>query len=199
MNAIAIVDTRRINPEIIENHCLRGWDVVVFTTKINDSLKEIFKGIRLIYIDKINTATDYNRLLTSAGFWYNLDYERVLIFQQDSRLLNNNISPFLEYDYIGAPIKNFNYPAMNGGLSLRSPKMMIKAIQSSLLHPTHNEDIRFSYTLEKLGANLPDEQTAKTFSVETQFYDRPFGVHACQKYLPKEQLNRIKNYDKLPI
>ena len=69
---------------------------------------EYLKGWDLKHISdvKINNANDYNRILTDYTFWADLDYDKVLIFQHDSLLLREGIEDFLQYDYIGAPIKN---------------------------------------------------------------------------------------------
>jgi hypothetical protein len=115
-------------------------------------------------------------------------------------LLREGIDDFLQYDYIGAPIKNFPFPAMNGGLSLRSPKAMLECIAKRPINTTkyanHNEDIYFSYICKELGFNMPDFETARKFSVETIFGLGSLGIHACNKYLTYEENDKIlKQYE----
>jgi alpha-N-acetylglucosamine transferase len=146
-------------------------------------------GWDLQHIDQpnIRSGEDYNKILTDTRFWEMLPYDRVLIFQHDSMLLREGIDEFLQYDFIGAPIKNFPFPAMNGGLSLRSPQAMIEAIVKKPRQHTkyahHNEDIYYSYICNELGMNLPDYETARKFSVETIFGLGSLGIHAIDKHL----------------
>lgn len=146
----------------------------------------------------IKNAHDYNKLLTDYQFWNDLKYDKVLIFQHDSLILREGIEEFLEYDYIGAPIeaiRNFHFPAMNGGLSLRTPKVMMDCIYQRPINKTnyryHNEDIYYSYTVGEVGGKLPDYETARKFSVETIFGLGSFGIHAASKYLSNNELNQI--------
>ena len=168
--------------EIVERHMdyLPGWD------------------LKRIHDIPINNGHDYNRILTDPLFWRGLVCDKALIFQCDSMLLRNGIDEFLEYDFIGAPIdpvRNFPFPAMNGGLSLRTPKAMIECLDkkhiSTTKYANHNEDIYFSYTLKELGFNIPDFETARKFSVETIYGLGSLGIHAANKYLSVSELHKI--------
>ena len=151
----------------------------------------------------ISNGHDYNRILVDTKFWEALDYDKVLIFQCDSMLLREGIDEFLEYDFIGAPIhpsRNFPFPAMNGGLSIRTPKAMIECLEkkhiSTTKYANHNEDIYFSYTCKDLEFNIPDFETARKFSVETIYGLGSLGIHAANKYLSNNELHKIMNqYD----
>lgn len=144
----------------------------------------------------IKTAADYNRLLTSKEFWNKFKkFDRVLIFQHDSMLLRYGIDEFLKWDFIGAPLYHIPFPAMNGGLSLRNPKKMLKCIADwpyRGMNEHGNEDVYFCAWLNTHG-KLPDIETAKSFSVETVFHPKPLGYHAMAKYLTPEECNLILN------
>lgn len=180
-----IIDSRPSKEldEIIDKHMafLPGWD------------------LRKIDNIKISNGHDYNRILTNPSFWSVLPYDKVLIFQHDSLLLREGIDEFLEYDFIGAPIdpvRNFPFPAMNGGLSLRTPKAMIECLDkkhiSTTRYANHNEDIYFSYICNGLGFNIPDFETARMFSVETIYGLGSLGLHQIDSYLTKEQCQQIR-------
>ena len=183
MRKCAIIVENRLSKEldiIIEKHMdfLPGWD-----------LKHIKADI--------NSGEDYNNLLISHDFW-NIPYDKVLIFQHDSMILREGIDEFLQYVFIGAPIersRHFPFPAMNGGLSIRTPQALIECITKIPRHTTkysqHNEDIYYSYISSQLGFNLPDYETARRFSVETIFGLGSLGIHAIEKYLSDEEVTWI--------
>ena len=170
--------------KIVEGHMafLPGWD------------------LNRIHHIPINSGHDYNNILLDINFWIKLlDYERVLIFQHDSMILRGGIEEFLGYDFIGAPIhrsRNFPFPAMNGGFSLRNPKAMIECIEKMPKHTTkyaqHNEDIYFSYISSRLGMNMPTLQVARQFSVETIYGLGSFGIHNIDAYLTKQECETIR-------
>lgn len=196
----AIVETR-INyrlPAIIEQHMkfLPSKRVCLFTDEAGYNFYSGKIDAQFYIIDPINNLPDYNHLLTSLDFW-EFEDDKVLIFQADSMLLREGIEEFYGYDFIGAPIKNISFPAMNGGLSLRSQSAMIKCINHRPWDPSlGNEDIYFCYTLLELGGKLPSKEIASEFSVETIFNLGSVGIHAISKYLSKDQCNQIiKQYD----
>lgn len=147
--------------------------------------------------EQISSMTDYNKLLTSKRFWRNMP-DKVLIFQHDSMLLRSGIEEFLDYGFIGAPIKNIP-GCMNGGLSLRDKATMMKIINNFpyMGESVHgNEDVYFCNRLAWIGANIPDKEKAMEFSVETIFGLGSLGYHAIDKYLTEEQCKQIRRqYD----
>lgn len=149
--------------------------------------------------EKIKTINDYNKFLTNKKFWEEIPFDKVLIFQHDSGLLREGIEEFLEYDFIGAPIFNIDFPAMNGGLSLRSKSAMIKCIEYKPWNTSlGNEDIFFCNILKEIGGNLPTKEVAQSFSVETIYGLGSLGYHAIEKYLTPEQVTKIKTqYDNI--
>lgn len=154
---------------------------------------ELFHGSLLMD----NGIIGYNYTLTLLKFWETMSdkFDRVLIFQHDSGLLREGIDEFLEYDFIGAPIKHIQFPCMNGGLSLRNPEAIIKCIKHEPYnYQIHgNEDVYFCNLLLKLGGNLPTKEVAQKFSVETIYGLGSLGYHAMDKYLSKQQCETILN------
>lgn len=141
-----------------------------------------------------NTPAEYNRLLTSKRLWRTLP-EKVLIFQHDSMLLAPGVENFLEWDFIGANIKNIE-GCMNGGLSIRDRKGMLKVIdnipyQGMGVHG--NEDIYFVNGLRQLSGWLPTKEETQKFSVETEFHLGSLGYHAIDKYLSPVECDNIRN------
>jgi hypothetical protein len=176
MNAAIIIDDREAiaNKAISEHKKYLSDDWVVL------NLKPPYIG----GIYHIKTPHVYNNILTNANFWRSCIYDRVLIFQHDSGLLKTGIEEFLEWDFIGAWIRNIP-GCMNGGLSIRNPKVMFEIC---VKHPykgmgVHgNEDIYFCNKMRELGYKLPDKETCNKFSVETEFELGSVGYHAIDKY-----------------
>jgi glycosyltransferase involved in cell wall biosynthesis len=182
---------------------------VICGNKNFESLSKICKSISphitvlKLDIDNLNTA-EYSRLLLTKEFWNQFKGEKLLLYQEDSFLFHNQIEPFLEYDYIGAPwpihqdenIDQKKYGVGNGGFSLRSKSKMIECIdkidwQKDLeLGPrlkrymiaTNNyiipEDVYFSKALLEKGIGyVAPRDVAVHFSQETQQSINPLGGH----------------------
>lgn len=96
--------------------------------------------IRLIKIEEDNLQTSqYSLLLASVEFWNALIGEKILIYQDDTCIFEDNIDEFLEFDYIGAQFPTNMYSGTyvgNGGLSLRSKTTMIEVINAQKILDT---------------------------------------------------------------
>lgn len=149
-------------------------------------------GLKIINDVPISNSNDYNKLLTSIEFWESLPYDKVLIFQHDSGLLRRGIEEYFDFDFIGAPLYHIDFPAMNGGLSLRNVKPMIHCLKDQPFK-YGNEDIYFCHQLQKLGYKLPTKEIAKTFSVETIFGLGSLGYHAIDKWHSEQTVQTILN------
>jgi hypothetical protein len=133
-----------------------------------------------------------NAILKSPQFWDLIDAKRALLFQTDSLLLHGDITPFLQYDYVGAPWHRENerwsltHEQMpqgvgNGGLSLRSVAAMRQIAQSyGPSSPViEQEDFFFSRIIEtSMRVGLGQEQfslsprdVAYEFAVEVPCLD----------------------------
>lgn len=176
MNAAIIIDSRpEIAAKALEEHrpfIPKDWDIKAVTGY------------------EINSIADYNRLLTSDHFWRGLKYDRVLIFQHDSRLLRYGVEEFLEWDFCGAPIK-WMPGYFNGGLSIRNPRLMYQICKLFPWDGETAEDLYFVKHIWAAGGKLPYFDTAQRFSVETTFATGSIGCHAIEKYLTPEQVKEI--------
>lgn len=167
----------------------RGWGLIVFHGSKNETLlKNALMEWPNVIMYNMNVANltihDYNHLLMSGDFWQRLlsyGCNHALIFQMDTILLNPDLEPFLEYDYIGAPWdKGFRgIVSGNGGLSLRHVKTMLTIAET---YPANHgqlqfEDIFFSYWCKEKGYHIPSKDIASQFSVETIYYETPCGMH----------------------
>lgn len=194
-----IIETRRINiAEIIDNHFSylpKDWGLTFLGTRENaDVVKECFPSVNFIYLNSGPfNASDYNTLITSKGFWRWVPYDKVLIFQHDSKLLREGIEDFLEWDYVGAPWGHFNMLGGNGGLSIRTKQKMVDIIELIKydFKRDGNEDLYFCRYMDKVGGKIAPKEVAMKFSVETIFYPTPIGVHAPEKYLKRDQLKQL--------
>ena len=161
----------------------------------------------------------YSDMLTSQKFWEGFHGEKLLIYQEDSCIFNNNYKDFLKYDYIGAPWKQkkidySNHSVGNGGFSLRTKKVMMSVcknfpIKDHIISETNQnymqefkfknppEDRYFTEVIIKnnLG-NIPDWHTAVEFSDESYKNKNSFGGHQFWFESPdwKERMFKL-NYD----
>lgn len=143
--------------------------------------------------EPVYSMSDYNNLLTSKRFWRNMP-DKVLIFQHDSQILRSGIEDFLEWDFIGSPIKHIE-GCMNGGLSLRDSNAMLKIINNIPFEGEHingNEDIYFVNGLRQLSGYLPSKEIAQQFSVETIFGLGSLGYHQIEAWLTPGECEQIK-------
>lgn len=153
-------------------------------------LKEFKQRITFVKLDTDNlTSAQYNSICKSSSF-YKCINTNILLFQTDTLILNKDlIHNFLKYDYVGAPWKNGMVG--NGGLSLRNKNKMIE-ICETVDNYTENEDNYFCYQ-HKVSLYKPSYEEAQTFSVETVFHEKSFGIHAPWKHLTKYELEYLIN------
>jgi hypothetical protein len=153
--------------------------------------KRITKLINL-NIDNLNNFT-YSQLFLKEAFYANIPTETFLVFQTDSLILNKDmINLFLDYDYIGAPWLNKNVG--NGGLSIRKKNKMLEIVKKKGFIRDIHEDVYFSYNIDAdINYNIANFEVALTFSVETVFYDNPFGIHNCWRYINSNDMKILTN------
>ena len=172
---------------------------------LKNELKEHCNRIQLIHLfiniipGDINKNEKYDYIWKYKSIYDYIPTETFLIFNTNSLILSENkhlINDFLKYDYVGAPwIKNGRVG--NGGLSLRKKSKMIEIIDKCNFNE-QNEDEFFCFQ-DDVFLNRPDFEKAKQFSVETVFYESPFGIHNCynENYISLENLNFLM--DKYPV
>lgn len=199
-----LIETREISNlyEIIVNdhlkHLPSDWALTIFLSENNKHLflnKEFDREVSFRFLENNDlTISQYNHLLTSHNFWSSLPYDKVLIFQSDSKILRSGIEKFLEYDYVGAAW-SWQLWGGNGGLSLRSKSAMLEAISKKPYQEgAHgNEDVYFSNYLHEVNGNLASREICEKFSVEAVFGLGSLGVHAIEKYLTPDQCKMILN------
>ena len=143
---------------------------------------------------RINSASDYNRILTDYLFWEKLDYEKAFIFQHDSMMLKEIPDYMLEYSYVGAPWKAdapWNTPDRrggNGGISIRDVEAHRLLTTVQRYNPSlMNEDVWFSHNLP----NVAPYEICSKFGVETEFKLGTCTYHAIDNHLTPEQCNQI--------
>ena len=166
-----------------------------------DSLKNFsyfkFPLVHFIFVktEFFYSIHSYNRLLTRC-FFYKLfiKYKYILIVQTDVVICFDDLQNWCSknYDYIGAPWKQFNPHVGNGGFSLRKVKSFINICCNSQVPYTRNEDMIFA----KMNClTKPNILMASLFAVETYplyFLNLtkkiPFGFHKPFAYKVKNAI-----------
>jgi len=196
---IALIVDDRASQEVVHavtnilQHIPTDWKVQIITPIQNWPFYNASSLSSLIINDRVFmtsldfprvdfTGSEYiNLLLTPATFWHQVQGEKILYFQIDSVICSNSsykLTDFLEYDFIGAPWPDGG--CCNGGFSLRSRKKMLQLFESGRaryrLHET-NEDVWLHRNLPRFNGRIAPNHVAKTFSVESVYYPRPFAVH----------------------
>ncbi len=171
-----------------------NWPIQIFHCKRNAQFVQ--KSRLSTYIEQgkiiLTELNDYegnfsqytNALFTNVSFWEQLRGEKILFFQIDSIMCSNSphrITDYLQYDFIGAPWDVRVPHVGNGGFSLRSKNKTLILLEKmrlsgSLYSGKVNEDIWYSIHMSSVGIIAPLD-VAKTFSVESTFYENPLGVH----------------------
>jgi hypothetical protein len=206
-----LVETRLLPDlmKIIENHLLflpEDWGFMMFGSKENEKwFHDHFPDCPFVTLgNKDLQPKDYNIMLTSKWFWEKIPFDKILIFQHDSRLLKEGIEEFLQWDYVGAPWK-FQHHGGNGGLSLRTKAAMIDIIERNTpyyeTYPDEgNEDVWFCNKLKYYSIHHPDplwklapRDICTKFCVESIYEMGTLGVHAIENYLTPLECNSILN------
>jgi len=198
MLCAVIVETRDIDMEyVINKHIPFLPNDTTYFLFTSPELKEKYSQYNFNVVEtkfEDNSVHCYNMLLTDPSFWSHfLDFDKTLIFQNDSGLLKKGIENFYEYDYIGAPWAEYPYVG-NGGLSLRNPRIMKEILEKFHWKFDKGEDVFFSECMleNKIGKLAPVEE-AKKFSVETIFELNTLGYHKPWYYLQSIQWQQIKD------
>jgi hypothetical protein len=154
------------------------------------------------------TVADYSMLFYNTSFYHLIPTEIFLIFQLDTIILNKNkINDFLKYDYVGAPwaynVGNNGLGLLqvgNGGLSLRKKSKMLELLnyKDFALNKYNKsygkyiaEDQFFSGILFNKFLFKPCFEEASQFSIESIYYEKPFGLHACWKFFCETDMNKL--------
>jgi len=134
----------------------------------------------------------YTRMMTSAAFWDAMRADKVLTFQTDSVLCSMSpwrVDHFLQYDYVGAPwVRGIpdDIAVGNGGLSLRTTRVMLWIIDHVPFKEGYVEDLYFARAVQRMEREgLPVKLAPVDMASKFAFEDEdevgvvPFGVHRC--------------------
>lgn len=148
---------------------------------------------------ELTTRRGSNIYLSDPWLWRQLaPAKNVLVFQADSIICanaNRTVDEFLEYDFIGSPLRN-DSQWFNGGLSLRNRGMLLEILSEGrdwwtdtntmgTEYEGHGEDVWLSVLMRTQGANLPSIATALQFAKQLGWHfstpERPVGYHRVHK------------------
>jgi hypothetical protein len=178
---------------------------------MNDKMQQYKSRFSLIHLGINNMKiSDYNCIFYNETFYDLIPTETFLIFQTDSMILRKNrekIKDFLKYDYVGAPwpytMGYLGYMKVgNGGLSLRKKSKMLELLkykkyavdaESIQRYGKYIAEDQFfcGFFVKEVKLYKPYWEKAKEFSIESVFYDAPFGIHACWKGLSQTEMDLL--------
>ncbi|KAK1771528.1 hypothetical protein QBC33DRAFT_156269 [Phialemonium atrogriseum] len=182
-----------------------AWKIVLFTLEEHWALPPSPSFRRAVTDQRIEirflppatrfkNSASVSRFLTEPWLWEQVQSaERILLFQSDSIICSKastTVEDFFAYDFVGAPIAARYGKGYNGGLSLRNPSLFLRITEESSFA---NSSIKFEdqwfYTEAMArvgdGVQLPTEDVAKTFAVETIYYETPLGYHQPSRWQAK--------------
>lgn len=202
---IAVVVEPRENPFLVPAvlnvlaNLPRTWRVQVFHSSenykwlANSRLSDYEAEGRVIFsqVHVPSSRTGYSDMLKTIEFWERVRGEKVLIFQADSVLCSASpfkVDHFLEYDYIGAswPHRPGGMDVGNGGVSIRTRSVMIKAVQAALGQFRDSEDLLFATFVPKVGGRVAPRESADEWATEMRWNPSaplPFAVHKPQFWI----------------
>ncbi len=199
-NIAVIVEFRAVDHIIaivhnVNRHIPSSWPIQIFHGKDNEKFIRnstlaplIASGkVFLTLMEEAYGRNRTNELLTTPAFWKRIRGEKILFFQIDSVMCSNSrhkVTDFLQYDYIGAPwrLSNFvsdkNYHVGSGGFSLRTRSKILALLAFISYDKSIPEGVWYAKNMHRVNGSIPSMEIAKTFAVESMYYDRPLGVHS---------------------
>ena len=192
-----------------------SWNLHIFTSDERKSwlVNELSPHeYQVHYLHCANmTPQQYSELLLSPPFWNVIREENVLIFQTDCIVFRTLEEHFLDCDYVGGNFFNSKHTApvvggIQGGLSLRKRSAMLDCLSKVSIddmnrHRTQHgyvdiqeppEDVYFTHACEILKKNVMEVSSRRTFAIEAEFFDAPFGFHGwVHPYFSLEQSRQM--------
>lgn len=176
-----------------------AWGITLFTLEatwiepLSPAFQRALKSgrIEVRFLPKdaeLTSSYGVSVFLTRPWIWEQLlSAERILLFQADSILCTKSqqaVEDFFKYDFVGAPIDSKYGQGYNGGLSIRNPRLFLEVVKETDFSTSEDEfeDQFFYKKLKEKNADMPIEEVAKTFSVETIYYETPLGYHQPQRW-----------------
>jgi hypothetical protein len=194
-----IVESRTVDHLVaivhnVNHHIPSTWPIQIFHGKDNANFIKnstlaplIASGkIFLTLLEEFYSRETVGQLLTNPKFWERIPGEKILHFQIDSAMCSNSphqVTDFLQYDYIGAPwdLSFFTfdkqYRVGNGGFSLRTRSKVLALLALVPYDRKIPEDVWYAQNMHRVNGSIPSIEIAKTFAVESMYYERPIGVH----------------------
>jgi hypothetical protein len=208
----ALMETRatpNLVPLILHFSSVLGptWPIKIFTTQAaiaNLSTSAAFerkiadKSISFVLLPETETFKEHSSVsafFSKPWFWEQLaPAERVLMFQSDSIICANSrrtVDDFLEYDFIGAPVREGLGAGYNGGLSIRNVPLILEIVNKESWSEDRKEkngkykdgpnvdyeDQWFYAKMSERNAHFPTQEVASQFAVETIWAEKPLGYH----------------------
>lgn len=175
-------------------HIPLTWPIQIFHGEANENFIRNSTLAPLIASGKVFLSSikgvygrnQTHKLLLDPQFWERVRGEKILFFQIDSIMCSNSphkITDFLQYDYIGAPwdpswfIFSKVQLVGNGGFALRSRSKSLALLKLFPNVRKMPEDVYYALNLHRVNGSVAPLNVAKTFAVESVYYDRPLGVH----------------------
>lgn len=153
--------------------------------------------------------------LAGSWLWEDLaPYQKILMFQDDSIICSASsakMDDFIQYDLIGAPIAKQYGMGYNGGLSIRNRELVLDlfkmysyANDSEVPDAPANMKFEDQWLYTRMlelpvkadgtpGANLPADEIARKFAVETVWEEQPLGFHQPIRW-QKANMAKIVKY-----
>lgn len=187
-----------------------SWGMVLFTLQENwvEPLSPAFQRrlasgrIEVRFLPAgtaLTNSQSVSRFLTSPWLWeQTAAAKRILLFQTDSVLCSRSesaVEDYFQYDFAGAPIAAQYGSGYNGGLSVRNPRLFLQIVRETDFATSgiEFEDQFFYKELLRREAAMPGQDEAKTFAVETIYYETPLGYHQPQRW-QKDNMAAIEEW-----
>ena len=180
----------------VNYHIPSTWPIQIFHGKDNEhfirnSTLAPLIGSNKIILMLMNGTYNKSRtseLLTDPCFWRSVRGEKILFFQIDSIMCSNSphrVTDYLHYDYVGAPWSDEAVPAIfdkqyhvgNGGFSIRTRSKVLALLALVKYDPNLPEDVWYAHNMHLVNGSIASIEVAKTFAVESIYYERPVGIH----------------------
>jgi hypothetical protein len=213
-NTVLIVEPRLLDnlANVIEAYyyLLKDkWNYVFYCGKgTKESWAKIlgpYVELRELNVDNFYRPSEYSAFLKTSKLWEDLCGEFILTVQDDT--WPTNTEPYtidyfirLNKSYIGGNmnfrwnelarenirLKSYN---LNGGLSLRKRRDMLRIIKEFPDKHDDAEDVYFSLGCRKLGLPMGDNEDSSAFAIHYIYKKKFFGIHKPSQAV-KQELNK---------
>lgn len=168
------------------------WPTYVFATP--EVLARFSGDVRKIEISPVRSPQEFSKMMFAKAFWGLFPESHVLLVQSDAVVVRGCRPEHFAFDFIGA-VCGTTHPnefLINGGLSLRRPRAMLRALD--LMTPddlAQPEDVAFTRVLRRSGGALPTVEQCNDFAIESIGNPRAaIGAHGTDKYYAPADLLR---------